>query len=497
MKLLHIFLFSLPLSLWSQSIDVDSLDRYISKLVSPKEYNMPGLAIGVIHNDTVIFKKGYGTTRNGNGLPIHTETIFPILSCTKAFTATCIGILVDEGRLDWNDKVVAYLPDFKLSDPWITNEITISDLLSHRSGLGEFDGDSLWYSTDFSSDEIIEKIQYYPVRGSFRLDFNYNNVMYIVAGKIIEKVTGLTWNEFLKTKIFDVLDMKNSSSTLSELTKNPEYAHPHIADKPIEPRSIDNAAPAGGINSTIDDMLLWLQMYLNKGALPKKKIISQKTFETITNPKMILDDRGQQSYGFGWYIDYEDGQKSLYHGGGMPGYKSMVALYPEHNIGIVVLTNKISMINEGLVNMISTYIKHPELTDWSNNRKYFTYFGYSWDNPKKMNRKSSAVKGFLKYTGLYEDKVYGKASISIQEGIPTLKLLPNKELFSGTLYYASDERFKVKLRDEFLPIGDIVFEINEEGAIKGFRMEIPTGDFHFDNLHFSKIPIDSGNMGEN
>ena len=269
MKFLFVFFFLFFNSLWSQSIDVDSLDNYISKLVT--EYNMPGIAIGVIHNDEVIFKKGYGTTSKENGFPINTQTVFPIMSCTKAFTATCIGILVDEGKLKWNDKVIKYLPDFKLSDPWITKEITISDLLSHRSGLRSFDGDLLWYGTNYSSDEIIDKIQYYPIKGSFRLDFNYNNVMYIVAGKIIEKVTGLTWNEFLKAKIFDILGMKDSSTTLSELTKTAEHALPHIANKPIRPRSLDNVAPAGSINSTIDDMLLWLQMYLNSGAFFEKK----------------------------------------------------------------------------------------------------------------------------------------------------------------------------------------------------------------------------------
>ena len=488
MKLLFLILFLVPHSLWSQSIDVDSLDNYIFKLVI--EYKMPGLAIGVIHNDKVIFNKGYGKTSTEDGSPINPQTVFPIMSCTKAFTATCIGILVDEGKLNWNDKVIKYLPDFKLSDPWITKEITISDLLSHRSGLRTFDGDLLWYGSNYSSDEIINKMQYYPINGSFRLDFNYNNAMYLVAGKIIEKVSGLTWNEFLKTKIFDVLGMYNSSTTLTELIETPTYARPHIANKPIEPRSLDNAAPAGGINSTIDDILLWLQMYLNKGELYEKRIISQKTFEAITSPKIILNDQNLESYGFGWYIDYEDKQKVLFHGGGMPGYKSMIALYPENKIGIVVLTNKISMINEGLVNMISTYIMHPELADWSDNRKYFTYFGYSWDNPEKIDLKSNVIKGFSKYTGLYEDKVYGKATISIQDGTPTLELLPSKKLFSGPLYFINNERFKVKLRDEFLPIGEIVFKISEAGIVESFRMEIPTDDFHFDNLDFEKIETD-------
>ncbi len=450
---------------------------------------MPGLAIGVIHNNEVIFRKGYGVTSVENGSPISAQTVFPILSCSKAFTATCLGMLVDEGKLNWNDKVIKYLPDFKLSDPWITKELTISDLMSHRSGLRSFDGDLLWYGSNYSIDEIIDKIQYYPIKGSFRLDFNYNNVMYLVAGKIIDKVSGLTWNEFIKTRVFDVLGMTNSSTTLLDLIDIPNYPRPHIAGKPIEPVSLDNAAPAGGINSSIDDMLLWLQMHLNKGELHEKKIISQKTFETITSPKIMLSEQYLRSYGFGWYIDYEDKQKVLFHGGGMPGYKSMIAFYPESKIGIVVLTNKISMINEGLVNMISTYIMHPSLADWSQNRKYFTYMGYSWDNPEKIDLETN-IKGFSKYAGLYEDKAYGKATISIQDGTPTLELLPSKKLFSSPLYFINEERFKVKFRDEFLPIGEIVFKISDEGIVDSFKLEIPTDDFHFDNLDFKKIETD-------
>ena len=255
MRKVFYILVLIPQYLMSQSLNVDSLDVYISKLVA--EYHMPGLAIGVIHNDSVIFKKGYGVTNTQRGKSVNTQTVFPILSCTKAFTATCLGILVDEGKLNWDDKVIQHLPNFKLSDPWITKEITISDLLSHRSGLGTYDGDLLWYGSKYSREEIIEKIQYYPIKNSFRVDFNYQNVMYLVAGKIVEKVSGLTWGEFVRDRVFAPLEMYYSSTSLSELLKAASYAHPHIANKPITPRSTDNIGPAGSINSNIDDMLRW------------------------------------------------------------------------------------------------------------------------------------------------------------------------------------------------------------------------------------------------
>lgn len=486
MKLLRTFFLLLPFSIWGQYIATDSLDAYISKLVSDQEYDIPGLSIGVIHKDSVIFKKGYGTSSLEQGQPVNSRTVFPILSCTKAFTAAGIGILVDEGKLNWDDKVIEHLPDFKLSDPWITKEITISDLLAHRSGLRAFDGDLLWYGTDYTTQKIIEKIQHYPIKGSFRLDFNYNNVMYLVAGRIIEKVSGSHWNEFVQTKIFDVLGMKSSSAKFSEFTKKEKYVRPHIANKPIVPISLDNAASAGGIYSSIDDMLLWLQMCLNKGTLNKKQVLSRNNFETMTSPKIPLDNRSSGSYGFGWYIDYEDSKKVLYHGGGMPGYKSIVALYPEEKIGVVVLTNKITMINEGLMNMISTYIIDPELTDWSENRKYFTYFGYSWDNPQNIRIAANIPMDFHKYEGLYEDKVYGQAQVRKVNSDAILELLPSKHNLSGKLYRLDKQKFKIKFKDPFLPVGEVVFEMDKNQNIVGFRLAIPNDDFNFDNLNFRK-----------
>ncbi|MGX1929885.1 serine hydrolase domain-containing protein [Flagellimonas sp. 2504JD4-2] len=483
-NLVHIFLF-LPCWLVSQSLEIDSLDNYISKLVN--EYRIPGIAIGVVHNDTVLFKKGYGTTKIDNGLPVSSQTVFPILSCTKAFTATCLGMLVDEGKLSWDDKVVKYLPSFKLSDPWITKEITIGDLLSHRSGLRAFDGDLLWYSTDYSRDEIIEKIQYYPIKEDFRLDFGYQNVMYLVAGKIVENASGLSWDDFVKTKIFNPLNMNASSTSLIELQAASNYAHPHIANKSITPRSTDNAGPAGSINSTIDDMLQWLQMCLNEGKWNGNEILKKQTFQTITSPKILLDNESPSGYGFGWFVDYEEGQKVLYHGGGMPGYKSIMAFFPAHKIGIVVLTNKITMINEGLVGMISSYIAHPEKVDWSDNRKYFTYFNYSWDTPKTINHKPNLPDNFEKYVGLYKDDVYGIAEIKRANEMGILELLPSKKMLSGHLYFHNESAFKVQFKDEFLPIGKVIFQLGKDQSIEGFTLDIPNDDFNFDNLNFVKL----------
>lgn len=179
MKKLLILFVLLPNFIFALQKETDSLDAFVAKQV--KDYKVPGLAIGIIEAGKVVFKKGYGVTSTIDNFPVTTQTIFPLSSCTKAFTTAAMAVLVDHGKINWNDKVTKFLPDFKLSDPWITKELTISDILSHRVGLNSYDGDLLWYGTNYTQKEIVSKIQYSPIRNNFRIDFGYSNIMYLVA----------------------------------------------------------------------------------------------------------------------------------------------------------------------------------------------------------------------------------------------------------------------------------------------------------------------------
>lgn len=212
MKKLFLVLLIMPCLVFAQ-YQTDSLDHFIAKQVA--DYHVPGLAIGIVKGNKLVFKKGYGINSTVDSLPVNVQTVFPIMSCTKAFTAAAIGILVDEGKVHWNDKVIQYLPDFKLSDPWITKHLTIADILSHRSGLKGFDGDLLWYGTNYSRREIVRRMQYSAIRNNFRSEFGYQNVMYIVAGLIIEKVSGQTWDDFIQQHFFSPLSMNGSSTKIT------------------------------------------------------------------------------------------------------------------------------------------------------------------------------------------------------------------------------------------------------------------------------------------
>jgi CubicO group peptidase (beta-lactamase class C family) len=488
MKKLFIFLYLLPHLAFAQYQDTDSLDVFIAKQV--RDYKVPGLAIGIIKDNKVIFKKGYGVTSTLDNFPVTTLTIFPLSSCTKAFTAAAIAVLVDEGKINWNDKVIKFLPDFKLSDPWITKELTISDILSHRSGLNSFDGDLLWYGTNYTKKEIVNRIQYSPIRNNFRLDFGYQNVMYLVAGLVIEAVSGKTYDEFVKEKLLKPLSMKKTSISVLEMQKDKDYAQPHLKNKPIKPVNMDNIAPAGAINSNIDEMMKWVQMWIGQGRINDTIIINENSFETITTIKTLTSGTNEKGYGFGWYINYKDGEKVLNHDGGMPGYKSSIVIFPKTGDAIVILTNKISPINDQLINVLKEYLTQPEKTNWLQADKNMLRKStvYMWDKEREdVTTLKSSIPSITNYIGEYEDKVYGKANIRIDNGKAVLELLPTKDLFTGNLYFLSKNNFKIIFKDGFIPPGEIVFEQRSDQKIQGFKMNIETGDFHFEDLDFKKL----------
>jgi len=488
-KIFIILLLLVPYLSFSQQTDSTHLDQFIAKQVA--DYKIPGLAIGIIKNNKVIFKKGYGVTSTAKGFPVNTQTIFPISSCTKAFTAAALGILVDDGKINWDDKVIKYLPDFKLSDPWITKEVTITDILSHRSGLKTFDGDLLWYGTKNTRQDIARLIRYSPIRTNFRTDFAYQNIMYLVAGLVVESVTGKTWDEFLKERIFNPLKMTGTATNRDSITSESNFALPHIQNKPIKPLNMYNISPAGGVDSNIDDMLIWMQMLLAHGRIDDTTILADGTINTLTSVKTLFSINKDDGYGLGWYIKHTKNGKVINHNGGMPGYISSVVLLPDSSSGIVILTNKISQINDELVKAITGYMTRNNTFDWKEADKEMSGKNtvFDWDKKRKPQpKKSASIPNFSRYEGEYKDIAYGKAVIRREKGKPFLELLPTKELFSGFLHHIDADHCKIIFNDPFVPEGEVIFIRDTEKKITGFKLNIDSNDFLFDDLEFDKIP---------
>jgi len=334
---------------FSQELELDSVEVLVNELM--KDYEMPGLSIGIVRNDSVVFSKGYGNLEIGKEPEVNENTIFGIGSISKSFTALTLGILVDEGKIKWDDKVKSYLPYFELYAPYVTEHFTIRDLLTHRSGLKEVSGGTLWYHSDYSREEIIKRLKYLEPVSGFREKQAYQNVMYVVAAEIVEIVSGTTWDDFLRTRVFDKLKMDHSTSLSVEREANNNLAQPHIWDEDYKKVAIvqergDNLAPGGFIYSSADDMSNYMRMLLNNGVYENDTVVSSSIIEEIFKPQVIYPSalgnpfkNEFSSYGFGWWLTPINGHKLIEHSGGIDGMTADLVMIKDLNLGFVILTN--------------------------------------------------------------------------------------------------------------------------------------------------------------
>lgn len=346
-----LLLLVLPARAQQASVDIDALDQYIGDAVTAWE--TPGVAVGIVDGDSLLFAKGYGTRTLGTDAPVDAQTLFAVASNSKAFTAALMGMLVDEGALDWDDRVIDYLPDFRLHDPWITHHMTIRDLLTHRSGLPTFGGDHLWIGNDLSQDEIIDRLPHLEPTGAFRADFQYQNLMYHAAGEVIEAVTGQTWDALVHERILDPLGMTRSITTVDTLDAVPNVADAHEvvndALQVVDYDDVDAIVAAAGLNSTVEDMSRWMRLTMHGGHLEGDTLLQPATARAMQTIQMPLPvstwsaenlERHFYGYGLGWFISDYKGEKMVSHSGGLTGMISLQTLLPDRGLGVIVLTNR-------------------------------------------------------------------------------------------------------------------------------------------------------------
>lgn len=490
-----VFLFTLKIQA-TENPKIKKLEKFI--ITAMDTFQQPGLAVGIIKNGTIILAKGFGVKSKDTNEKVDTETLFGIASLSKAFTAASIGMLVDEGTLEWNDRVVDHLPWFKLHDSYITREVRIKDLLSHRVGLATFDGDLLWYGTNYSRREIVERIKELPIKNSFREKYGYQNVMFIVAGEVIKEVSGLTWEEFVQERIFNPIGMNNSTVTNSVFDKNSNMAIPHRNGKTMDFISYDNSGPAASINSCVSDMLKWAQFWINKGKVDTTVLLSEKSYYNITKSYIALNaGKGEEiggthfvATGLGWFLSDYAGRKVMAHGGGLPGFLSRIIVVPEDSLGIVVFQNDEKPVYRDVAKKILDIMVSDKDVD---------YMAKSLERSKKREARSIKSKAardssrvlitnpsfkLEKYIGVYSDKMYGDAEIKLADGNLNITLLPASKLFTSEMAHWHFDTFRIKFNDPFLPEGFVTFNKNSKGEITDFTIDLPNPDFHFFNLKF-------------
>ncbi len=321
-----------------------------------KAFEVPGLALAIVKDGRVVLAKGYGVRQLGDPATVDARTLFGIASNTKVFTATALGLLVEEGKLAWDAPVVDYLPWFMMSDPYVTRELSVRDLLVHRSGLGLGAGDLLWWpGSTYDREEIVRRLRYIKLATSFRSAYAYDNLLYTVAGEVIQAVSGTSWEDFVAGRILNKVGMMDSNVRHSAAAAGGNVASPHAKVegivRPIAPLTSDNTNPAGGINSSAEDMAKWMLVRLARGKLADgTALYSERTAREIETPVTIMPNPAPPAelaalksnfaaYALGLDACDFRGQRVLTHTGTLPGYLSRVTIIPERNLGIAVLTN--------------------------------------------------------------------------------------------------------------------------------------------------------------
>jgi len=399
------------------------LDQFITERM--EEWKVPGLAISVIQDGKLVYSKGFGFRDIEQNLPVTPQTLFAIGSCTKAFTAVTMGILVDEGQLEWDRTLKGYLPTFKLKDPFATERMTPRDLVCHRSGLPRHD--AMWYNSSASRKELFDRLQYLEPSKDFRTTYQYQNLMFMTAGYLVGQISGTSWERFVRNRIFMPLGMTDSNFSVNDSQKAQDFALPYLEkdDKIIKIpfRNIDTVGPAGSINSSVTDMANWILLNLNKGKIGDQQVISESSLKEVHSPQMIssksyrYNESFYSMYGMGWGITAYRGHLLLAHGGGIDGFTAQVVLLPRDNIGMVILTNRGgSALPPIISNNVADRLLGLDQVNWNSRVKKQVEEGKQEaekakkekDKDRKLNTKPSHP--LEDYAGDYEHPGYGVIS---------------------------------------------------------------------------------------
>jgi CubicO group peptidase (beta-lactamase class C family) len=478
--------------------------------VAMKKMTHAGIAVGVVQNGKVIHSRGYGFTSASSKEKVNENTLFAIASNSKSFTTAALAMLVDQGKLSWTDKVVDYIPEFKMYDPYVTANFNIQDLLTHRSGLGLGAGDLMFFpdGSDFGIKDVLNSFQYQKPVSAFRTKFDYDNLLYIVAGEVVARVSGTAWANYVEKNIMKPLGMNRSAAVYQNLPDKSNLAKPHssanckLTELETYLKPDGTLGAAGGIYSSVNDMLSWLSMHLNEGKYGKNlenQMISEKNHAELWKPHTNISFNVKpelpykshfKAYGLGWDITDQNGYIIIGHTGGLPGMLSRTVLIPELNVGIVVLTNAdpggFSFWTIG-AEIIDAFIG-VERKDWISEAmqgiremesKGDFVTKQVWEN---ITKAKNDHLNFQDFTGNYKDNWFGEVEISLNDGNLWFRSMRSPKL-NGQMFFYKSNTFVVKWDYTDMPCDAFAsFTMDENGVATGIKMKgiSPNIDFSFD-----------------
>lgn len=483
-------------------LDVAALDATVARTL--KAFDVPGIAVAVVKDGQVVLAKGYGVRSLATKEPVDANTLFGIASNTKAFTAAALGLLVEEGKLRWDDKVTDYIPEFKMYDPYVTAEFTVRDLLTHRSGLGLGAGDLMFFpdSSDFTVKDVIHNLRYFRPVSSFRSQFDYDNNLYLVAGEVVKRISGQSWAEFVEARLLKPLGMSRSAAGFARLPSpaNVSEGYALVAGQTqVVARYVNPmVGPAGGIYSSVADLSKWALMLLGAPGAPAP-LLKPATLRELWTPQTILPVSPAPStynthfaaYGLGWFLRDVRGYKEVSHTGGLPGQVTQVTLLPELHLGIIVLTNQetaaITVITNHIEDLylgLTGLDRVQEIVDRmkarANGADQATVAAYK---QVALAQKAAPKRpDYSAYSGRYHDAWLGDVMVVPQGTQLWLKAKRAPRLLGQLLPYRGST-YVVRWKDRsFNADAFAVFTLDEQGRAASIKMKpiSPATDFSYD-----------------
>ncbi len=467
----------------TEPIDTAAVDAIVRDAL--KAWQVPGAAVAIVKGEQVLYLKGFGVKELGGTEPVTPDTLFPLASCTKAFTTTAMAMLVDEGKMNWDDPVRKHVPYFHLADPLADANVTLRDLVTHRTGLSGHD--LLWYCSPWSREEIIRRIGRAPLKHSFRSTFQYQSIMFTVAGAAVESASGSKWEEFIQKRIFDPLGMKSANCTTTAAETAPDRASPHRRNgrgelEVIPWYSMPHPDPAGSINASARDLSRWVQFQLGDGTFHGKRLVSAKNLAETHSPQMIIrlegaaramnPDTHLMNYGMGWVLQDYRGQFLVSHAGKIDGFRAHLTLVPDAKLGIVLLNNlHDTQMNLAVSNQLVDLLLGLPRKDWNQFYREQIRKGELAALAKLREREARRRPGakpaheLTAYTGTYEDPAYGTATVSLENGV----LVWRWSTFTNRLEHLHDDTFIVA--NDRIGRPEVQFLSDRNGAVTGMKFE--------------------------
>lgn len=500
-------------ALATAAISAEDIERVTARAMA--EFRVPGMAVGIVKDGQVLYAAGHGVREIGRPDAVDTKTLFRIASASKAFTTASLAILADRGEVSWDGPVIDYLPELRMHDPWVTAHISLIDLLAHRSGLAPHAGDLLLWPVpnDFGKEDIISALRHFPLERGFRRGYTYDNVLYIVAGEVVSRVSGSNWGEFVDESIMQALGMERCFAGRVPKRQMRNLAAPHgvvggelqVIERNRIPAEPTKFAPAGGIVCSLDDMLTWLTLQLGQGTSPDGKVLfsaeqarrmwAPHNWLGVSSSARAQDRTNFSAYGLGWRLRDVHGFREVSHTGSLDGMRAHALMIPELELGIVVLTNgSSSSARSAVMYTLENAFLPVEPRDWV---EY--YLERSRPDPAKSPASAELPatppatetrlpsRDLASYAGTYRDPWFGDVLISTSAEGLSFAAVRSPQL-SGPMEHHSGDQFFVRWHDRSMEMDAYVrFEADPDGRIRSMNLERRLDDGQFDPDHFQYL----------